>query len=410
MEDFSVVKLNSQLRFHKYIFLKIHILELAHYIYVMQVLIVADSFKESLDAGQVAGAIAAGLNKIQPQLTPHCIPFSDGGEGALSVLEKHAKGALVACETVDALGRPISANYFVFEEGKKAWIELSQASGLALIDAKDRNPLVSSTYGTGLLIKDALEKGCTEIVLGIGGSATNDAAAGIFQALDGQLFDKNKAALAKGGAALQQLETIVFPTHLDHIKWEIACDVDNPLLGPNGASAVYGPQKGATQGDVEHLEAALTQLATTLEKKYQRKVDQLKGGGAAGGTAAGMAGFFGATLVPGFQLLSEMIQLEKAIEKADIVFTAEGKIDQQSLHGKVPVEVARLAKKHHKTCIGLAGAIEGPLPPLYEAGFSGLFSIQQSPMSLEASKEQAAALLTETAANIFHFYQQTTLK
>ena len=186
--------------------------------------------------------------------------------------------------------------------------------------------------------------------------------------------------------------------------------MDNPLLGPNGASAVYGPQKGATQKDVEHLEAALTQLAATLEKKYQRKVDQLKGGGAAGGTAAGMAGFFGATLVPGFQLLSEMIQLEKAIEKADIVFTAEGKIDQQSLHGKVPVEVARLAKKHHKTCIGLAGALEGPLSHLYEAGFSGLFSIQQSPMSLEASKEQAAALLTETAANVFHFHQQTTLK
>ena len=151
-----------------------------------------------------------------------------------------------------------------------------------------------------MLIKDALEKGCTEIVLGIGGSATNDAAAGIFQALGGQLFDKNKAALAKGGTALQQLETIVFPTHLDHIKWEIACDVDNPLLGPNGASAVYGPQKGATQRDVEYLEAALTQLAATLEKKYQRKVDQLKGGGAAGGTAAGMAGFFGATLVPAF--------------------------------------------------------------------------------------------------------------
>ena len=376
----------------------------------MQVLIIVDSFKESLDATQVAQAIAAGVGEIQPDLTSHCIPFSDGGEGALSVLEKHAQGELVQSETVDALGRSFKANYFIFKNKKKAWIELSQASGLALIEPEQRNPLIASTFGTGLQIKDAIEKGCTEIILGIGGSATNDAAAGIFQALGGQLLDKNKIPLAKGGAALQQLETIVLPTHLDHTKWKIAFDVNNPLIGPNGASYVYGPQKGASKKDVEDLEVALTQLAVTLEKKCLRKVDQINGGGAAGGTAAGMAGFFGATLVPGFQLLSEMIQLEKVIEKADIIFTAEGKLDHQSLNGKVPVEVARLAKKHNKTCIGLAGAIEGPFAPLYEAGFSGLFSIQQAPINLETSKQQAYALLTETTARIFHFYQQTKLK
>ena len=376
----------------------------------MQVLIVADSFKENLSAQAVTKAIAAGISGIDATIKLKCIPFSDGGEGALNVLEKYAKGELVACETVDALGRPINANYFLFEKGKRAWVELSQASGLASIEKEARNPLITSTYGTGLQIKDAVKKGCQEIILGIGGSATNDGGAGIFQALGGQLLDKNKAALAKGGISLQLLDTIIFPAHLDPIKWEIACDVDNPLLGPNGASAVYGPQKGASPKDTELLEKALTQLSHTLDKKYQKKVAQISGGGAAGGTAAGMAGFFDATLVPGFQLLSGMIQLEKAIEKADIIFTAEGKIDQQSLNGKVTVKVARLAKKYHKTCIGLAGAIEGPFSPLYKEGFSGLFNIQQAPMSLKASKENAYQLLSETAERVLQFYLNSVIR
>ena len=301
----------------------------------------------------------------------------------------------------------MTASYFLFKSEKKAWIELSQASGLAQIAPELRNPLITSTYGTGLQIKDAIEKGCTDIILGIGGSATNDAGTGIFEALGGQLLDKNKHPIARGGAALKEVESVVLPQNLGAVRFKVACDVDNPLLGVQGASAVYGPQKGASPEDVVTLEKALTHFATTIKRQTGREIAALKGGGAAGGTAAGMAGLFKAQLAPGFSLLSEMIALEKAIEEADLIFTAEGKIDRQSLNGKVPVGVAQLAKKHQKPCIGLAGAVEGPYPPLYQAGFSGVFSLQNGPMSMETSKENAFELLADTAARVFYFFQKS---
>ena len=373
----------------------------------MQVLIVTDSLKESLKAHEVAKAIAKGIGEVDKGIKTQCIPFSDGGEGALTVLNNHSAGTIVDCPTVDALGRPMMASYFLFKSEKKAWIELSQASGLAQIAPELRNPLITSTYGTGLQIKDAIEKGCTDIILGIGGSATNDAGTGIFEALGGQLLDKNKHPIARGGAALKEVESVVLPQNLGAVRIKVACDVDNPLLGAQGASAVYGPQKGASPEDVVTLEKALTHFATTIKRQTGREIAALKGGGAAGGTAAGMAGLFQAQLAPGFSLLSEMIALEKAIEEADLIFTAEGKIDRQSLNGKVPVGVAQLAKKHQKPCIGLAGAVEGPYPPLYQAGFSGVFSLQNGPMSMEASKENAFELLADTAARVFYFFQKS---
>ena len=298
----------------------------------MQVLIVTDSLKESLKAQEVAKAIAKGIGEVDKGIKTQCIPFSDGGEGALTVLNKHSAGTIVDCPTVDALGRPMTASYFLFKSEKKAWIELSQASGLAQIAPELRNPLITSTYGTGLQIKDAIEKGCTDIILGIGGSATNDAGTGIFEALGGQLLDKNKHPIARGGAALEQVESVVLPQNLGAVRFKVACDVDNPLLGVQGASAVYGPQKGASPEDVVTLEKALTHFATTIKRQTGREIAALKGGGAAGGTAAGMAGLFEAQLAPGFTLLSEMIALEKAIEESDLIFTAEGKIDRQSLN------------------------------------------------------------------------------
>lgn len=373
----------------------------------MQVLIVTDSLKESLKGQEVAKAIAKGISEVDKGIKIQCVPFSDGGEGALTVLDNHSAGTIIDCPTVDAWGRPMTASYFLFKNEKKAWIELSQASGLAQIAPELRNPLITSTYGTGLQIKDAIEKGCKDIILGIGGSATNDAGTGIFEALGGQLLDKNKHPIARGGAALKQVESVVLPQDLGAVRFKVACDVDNPLLGVQGASAVYGPQKGASPEDVVTLEKALTHFATTIKRQTGREIAALKGGGAAGGTAAGLAGLFEAQLAPGFSLLSEMIALEKAIEEADLIFTAEGKIDRQSLNGKVPVGVAQLAKKHQKPCIGLAGAVEGPYTPLYEAGFSGVFSLQNGPMSMETSKENAFELLADTAARVFYFYQKS---
>jgi len=226
------------------------------------------------------------------------IPFSDGGEGALDVLCSHADGKLVECETFNAIGGKIKANYFMFEKEKCAWIELSQASGLAQIPLEQRDVLRASTFGTG-----------------------------IFQALGGQLLDQNGKLITMGGGALNDLDSIVAAPIDAKIKWKIACDVNNPLLGKNGATAVYGPQKGATATDILLLENGLSNLSKCCQKKFDRNIEGIEGGGAAGGTAAGMFGFFNATLEPGFSHLAEMIHT-------------------QSINGKLTVGIARMAKKH----------------------------------------------------------------
>lgn len=371
----------------------------------MQVLIVPDSFKESLSSSKTALAIEKGIKRIDQTIKIKSIPFSDGGEGAITVLENFGRGKRISCTTVNPIGRPIKADYFLFEDRSTAWIELSQASGLALLSKDERNPLVTSTYGTGLQIKDALERGCNKIVLGIGGSATNDAGAGILEALGGKLIDKKGNNLKKGGEALGTLNKIILPKKWKEIQWQIACDVDNPLLGLNGASTVYAPQKGATPKEIGVLEANLSHFANYVQKEWHCSIDQVPGGGAAGGTAAGMLAFFNAKLFSGFKLLAQHIDLEKHFEEADLIFTAEGKIDWQSLQGKVPVSVARLAKKHYRPCIGLTGSIEGPLEKLYQEGFSGVFNIQNGPISLEESMSNTAHLLEETTARVFAYYQ-----
>ncbi|MGB1449056.1 MAG: glycerate kinase [Flavobacteriaceae bacterium] len=371
----------------------------------MHILIVPDSFKENLSATRVAAAIERGIKKVNPRINVHSIPFSDGGEGALTMLEKHLKGKRVSCKTVDPLGRHISADYFRFDDKKTAWIELSQAAGLALLKKEERSPCSCTTYGTGLQIKHAIDHGCTKIILGIGGSATNDGGAGIFQALGGQLLDKDLKELHPGGAALAKLHKIILPKGYKNIEWQLACDVENPLLGQLGATRVYGPQKGASAGDIALLEHSLTHYAHCIEKQLDCKIDELLGGGAAGGTAAGIHAFFNAKLTPGFDLLASLLDLEKEIKKADLILTAEGKIDAQSLQGKVPVSVARLAKKHLIACIGLVGKIEGELSPLYRAGFSGIFSIQNGPMTLEESMAQSEELLEKSAAQVVTYHQ-----
>ena len=371
----------------------------------MQLLIVPDSFKESLPAIEVAYAIERGIKRVNKNLKVKCLPFSDGGEGALTVLKEHAKGNLISCDTVNPIGQPIVADYFLFEDHSTAWIELSQASGLALLETQDRKPCITSTFGTGVQIKHAIEQGCSKIILGIGGSATNDAGAGIFQALGGRLVDKTGNDLEKGGAALAALDKIILPKGLESIQWEIACDVANPLLGTEGASRVYGPQKGATQKELKVLEASLAHFSTCVKKQLNHNIDKMAGGGAAGGTAAGMFAFFNAQLTPGFNLMAELLDLEEEIQKSTLVFTAEGKIDSQSLQGKVPVGVARLAKKHNTPCIGLMGAIEGSITALYQEGFSGVFSIQNGPMSLEESKANTAHLLEDTTQRVFAYHQ-----
>ena len=373
----------------------------------MQILIIPDSFKENLTSSKVAEAIRQGILNVLPKVNIKEIPFSDGGEGALSVLQKYSVGKIIKCKTVNALGESIQADYFLFKNKKTAWIELSQASGLNLIPKEKRNALIASTYGTGLLIKNALEKGCNEIILGVGGSATTDGGAGIFEALGGLLIDKKGNYLRKGGSSLKKLHKIIPPKISRKITWKVAYDVTNPILGKNGAANVYSPQKGANEEDIITLNESLTNFVKVIEKKFKRNISKLVGGGSAGGTAAGLHGFFGASLDSGFFILSDLINLESEIKDVDLIFTAEGKIDHQSIQGKLTGNVAKLGKKYSIPVIGLSGKLVGDSNELYKNGFSGVFSIQNGPMNLSESLSYSSELLTDITSRVLTFYKNS---
>ena len=370
----------------------------------MQLLVVPDSFKESLSAKEVADAIARGIHSVNPEITVKQLPFSDGGEGALDLLQNLFEGELVTTSTIDAMGRSIKAPYFRFADRKAAWIELSQASGLAQIEVDQRNPMLASTYGTGLQIRHALDHGAEEIYLGIGGSATNDGGTGILSALGGLFSDAEGEMLLPGGGFLTELDHIDVEA-IPQFKLKVACDVSNPLLGKQGATAVYGPQKGVTPEMEPPLEAGLTNFSKHIELLTQKSVAEVPGAGAAGGCAAGLHGLLGAELVSGFELLAELSQLEEQIAASDLIITAEGRIDGQSLEGKLPVGVAKLAKKHDKPVVVLAGSIGEHLDPLYALGIDAVFSIQSKPCTLEESISNASELLESTAQRVFKLYQ-----
>ena len=370
----------------------------------MQLLVVPDSFKESLSAKEVADAIARGIHSVDPEITVKQLPFSDGGEGALDLLQNLFEGELVTTSTIDAMGRSIKAPYFRFADRKAAWIELSQASGLAQIEVDQRNPMLASTYGTGLQIRHALDHGAEEIYLGIGGSATNDGGTGILSALGGLFSDAEGEMLLPGGGFLTELDHIDVEA-IPQFQLKVACDVNNPLLGKQGATAVYGPQKGVTPEMEPPLEAGLTNFSKHIELLTQKSVAEVPGAGAAGGCAAGLHGLLGAELVSGFELLAELSQLEEQIAASDLIITAEGRIDGQSLEGKLPVGVAKLAKKHDKPVVVLAGSIGEHLDPLYALGIDAIFSIQNKPCTLEESMNNAAKLLESTAQRVFRLYQ-----
>ena len=370
----------------------------------MQILVVPDSFKESLSAREVAQAISNGIQSVNSEVVVKQLPFSDGGEGALDLLQNLFDGALVITSTVDAIGRSIKAPYFRFANRKAAWIELSQASGLAQIEPKQRNPMMASTYGTGLQIRHALDAGAEEIYLGIGGSATNDGGTGILSALGGLFSDAEGEMLLPGGGFLTELDHIDVEA-IPQFQLKVACDVTNPLLGLQGATAVYGPQKGVTPEMQPQLEAGLANFSKHIELLTQKSVAEVPGAGAAGGCAAGLHGLLGAELISGFELLAELSNLESEIKEADLVITAEGRVDGQSIEGKLPVGVAKLTQKHNKPLIVLTGSMGEHLDPLYSLGINSIFSIQKGPCTLEESINNASALLTSTAERVFRLYQ-----
>ena len=373
----------------------------------MRIVIAPDSFKECKSASQVALAIAEGVKRILTDADIISIPMADGGEGTVEAMVIATGGRIVPAETVDALNRPIQSFYGVLGDGKTAVVEMAAASGIELLKPEERNPLLTSTFGTGLLLKAAMEAGFTKIIIGIGGSATNDGGAGMAQALGFGLLDENGHPIKCGGGSLNELHSIdrstIHPL-LGKVNITIASDVRNPLLGASGATRIYGPQKGATPGMLEILEANLGHFSQILRREFGVNYPELPGAGAAGGLGTGLMAFCNAEMGSGFELIKEHTNLEEHISMASLVFTAEGKIDSQTAYGKTVSGVAQLAKKHRVPVIALAAIVVDDLTELYDQGITSVFAIGDRPMSSKESKARTAELLAATSERIMRLY------
>ncbi len=369
----------------------------------MNIVVAPDSFKECLTAKQVAGYIAQGIKKAMPDANITQIPISDGGEGLLNALEGSVIAKLISVEVNDPLFRTIRANYGISEDGAVATIEMAKASGLELLKENEKNPLITSTYGTGQLIADALNRGCSKIIIGLGGSATNDGGMGMLKALGVKFLNKKGEKIGDGGGALNELCRIDF-SELDNrlSTCEIigACDVSNPLTGTNGASLVFGGQKGGNAKELKQLDKNLLHYASIIKSDVGVAVDAIAGAGAAGGMGAALLAFFSARLTSGINLIIELLQVEKHIKHADLVITGEGKIDVQTLYGKVVVGVAKIAKKNNVPVIAIAGKVEGEIKEMYKLGVNSVFSISNKPMELSEALNQANHLIVFCVENI----------
>lgn len=369
----------------------------------MKIVIAPDSYKESLSAAEVALAIEAGFREVFPAACFHRLPVADGGEGTVDAMVAALGGRRVAARVTGPLGEPVEAFYGLACDGATAIIEMAAASGLALVPPASRNPLLTTSFGTGELIRAALDAGARHLIIGIGGSATNDAGAGMLQALGAALLDGAGRPLGRGGGALGELARIAvdgLDPRLAACRIEVACDVNNPLTGERGASAVFGPQKGATPAMVQRLDAHLTHFAAVLRRDLGVAVADVPGAGAAGGMGAALLGPLGARLRPGIEIVTEALGLEAVVAAADLVITGEGRLDAQSLRGKAPLGVARIARRHGKPVIAIAGSLGDDLATVQAQGFDAVFSVLRHPCSLEEALVDAALNLRLASRNV----------
>ena len=366
----------------------------------MKIVIAPDSFKGSLTALQAAEAIEIGLRRVFPDAEIEKVPMADGGEGTVQSLVDATGGEILTERVLDPLGGAIDAKYGVLGDGVTAVIEMAAASGLPLVPPDKRNPLVTTTYGTGQLIKTALDRRCRKLIIGIGGSATNDGGAGMAQALGAKLLTANGTQIEWGGGGLSDLASIdisELDRRIAETETVVACDVNNPLTGECGASHVYGPQKGATPEMVDALDANLACFDKILERDLGKSVGAVPGAGAAGGLGAGLLAFLDAELRSGVEIVVEATQLEKRLAGADLVITGEGQINFQTVFGKTPVGVAKVAKTHGIPVIAIAGSITSDANGVYNAGIDAMIDILPEPMALEIAIEKASVLTTAAA-------------
>ncbi|MDZ7794989.1 MAG: glycerate kinase [Spirochaetia bacterium] len=365
----------------------------------MKILIAPDSFKGSNSSLKVAEAIEEGVCRVFPEAVVEKVPIGDGGEGTVDALVEANEGEIITLQVNGPLGHPVDSFYGIVDEGT-AVIEMAAASGLDLLPEHQRDVLRASTYGTGQLIMHALEQGVEEIILAIGGSATNDGGTGMAAALGYRFLDDKGEELPPGGAALQKLASIddsrVDP-RVRKARFRVACDVNNPLLGERGASAVYGPQKGAGPQDVQTLDAALKQLSKVVELQFGQKVDETPGAGAAGGLGYGLLVFCGATLEKGIDIVLDAVNFDERLENKDMVITGEGKIDGQTAYGKVPIGIAYRAKQKGVPVLVIAGDIGDGIEAVYDKGIDAVMSTVNRAMSLEEAMGNSRALLIDGA-------------
>ncbi|MGF1718867.1 glycerate kinase [Vibrio kyushuensis] len=369
----------------------------------MKVVIAPDSYKESLTAMEVATAIERGFKKIMPNAEYVKLPMADGGEGTVQSLVDATGGVIVKQKVTGPLGDTVEGFFGLVGDGSTAIIEMAAASGLDLVERNKRNPLITTSYGTGELIKGALDKGVKHIIIGLGGSATNDGGIGMAQALGAKLLDENGIDLAFGGGSLHRLTTIdlsQLDPRLKTVTLEAACDVDNPLCGPKGASSVFGPQKGATPEMVKKLDSNLAHYAKIIYQATDKDVKDIPGAGAAGGLGAALIGLFDADLRPGINIVMDAVNLSDVVKDANLVITGEGRIDSQTIHGKTPVGVARTAKQFGLPVIAIAGSTAADCEVVHEHGIDAAYSVVLGATDLPTALKEAAFNVEMTSRNI----------
>jgi glycerate kinase len=373
----------------------------------MRVVIAPDKFKGSLSALQAAAAMARGVAKASAGASIARVPMADGGEGTTEALVAATGGTYHEARVTGPLGEPVVARFGLLGDGQTAVIEMAAASGLVLVPPERRNPLIATTRGTGELLLAAIAAGARRLIVGIGGSATNDGGAGMGQALGYRLLDHAGRDLQPGGGSLDGLLHIDRSgrrADLDSVEIAVACDVSNPLCGPEGASAVYGPQKGASPEMVAKLDRNLAHFAEFVERDLGVAIKDLPGSGAAGGLGGGLVAFAAGKLEPGVQLIIDAVKLADRLHGADLCLTGEGAIDAQSAFGKTAVGVARLARSLKCPCLALAGSIGPGAETVLEQGIDAYFSICPGPISLEAAIAQAETLLERAAEQAVRTY------